>query len=97
MKLTNSTQDFDHRLDPRPLAGRLPLVEGLPLPPDFLPSLKGRLSLPLEPAGLLAPSLECLALPFAAPFEFAGDFDALLLLLLERDFFRGVLLDFLPE
>ena len=73
------------------------MAAGLPLPPDFLLSPKGRLSLPLEPAGFPTPSLECLALPFAAPFEFAGDFDAVLLLLLERDFFRGVLLDFLPE
>ena len=63
-----------YREEPRPFEGRLPFAAGLPLAPDFLPSLKGRQSLPLEPAGFLAPSLGCLALPSAAPFGFEDDF-----------------------
>ena len=88
-----SVYRFDDREEPRPFAGRLPRAAGFPLPADFLPSPKGRLSLPLEPAGFLASSLGCLALPFAAPadFEDAFAFDESSV----RGFFRGVLRDFL--
>ena len=82
---------FEDREEPRPFAGRLPLAAGLPLLPDFLLSPKGRL--PLEPVGFLAPSLECLALCFAAPagFDDSFDFDEVSV----RGFFRGDLRDFL--
>ena len=86
---------FEERLEPRDFAGRLPFAAGLPLPPDLLRSLDERLSLPLEPFGFLASSLECLVLPFAAPtdFEAAAEFEEVLLLV----FFRGALRDFLLE
>ena len=90
-----------YREEPRPFEGRLPLVVGLPLPPDLpllpngLPRPVGRPSLLLEPAGFLASSLAYLLRPFAAPADFVDgfDFDEAS----ARGFFRGALRDFLFE